>query len=490
MENRNYSILRTIIEKAKKENRKVNIYSHKYPDGDAIASSKTLENVLQSNGIYAKYIVKSQRVNNRYSRVLGETQSFQGRVNRNDISVILDTSTVGHAENRLFSYSSPENIFVIDHHKKEADTVCIEDELKLPTKNICRNSKSSSTCEILAEMLEQDRLLSKDHATKLLLGLWTDTSKFRYLKEDSLNSLNMLLKSGADFGKIKSCLEFKRPLNQEVGLAKALLHTKRIKVGKTYLNYYGLDNKTVKSLEEQYQIRYLDKKVFRLMNIENTSLAVAIVENIPNNFFCEFRSAKDLGNVDVFYIAASMGGGGHYNASGCTINNNNGINENSRDVLTKLTDSALPNLVGISNPKDTKYDIQLKQILDSMDRFNQNLTQENFERIEELIFLGAKYESDYEEKISFETFMIRNSILAQIPKEQLKNRRVNFKLTQEFLEKMKHEYGASAEDVLSEIQLFKELDVDYVSMMTPDGKSSSIDSKANIKQYKRENTQK
>jgi len=78
----------------------------------------------------------------------------------------------------------------------------------------------------------------------------------------------------------------------------------------------------------------------------------------------------------------------------------------------------------------------------------------------------------------------------QIPKEQLKNRRVNFKLTQEFLEKMKHEYGASAEDVLSEIQLFKELDVDYVSMMTPDGISSSIDSKANIKQYKRENTQK
>lgn len=46
------------------------------------------------------------------------------------------------------------------------------------------------------------------------------------------------------------------------------------------------------------------------------------------------------------------------------------------------------------------------------------------------------------------------------------------------------------DEVLAEIQLFKELDIDYVSIMTPDGKSSSIDSKGNIRKYQRENTQK
>jgi len=107
-----------------------------------------------------------------------------------------------------------------------------------------------------------------------------------------------------------------------------------------------------------------------------------------------------------------------------------------------------------------------------------------------LISLGARYESDYEEKISFETFMVRNSILTQIPKEQLRNRRIIFKLNRNFLDEMQKKYGASQEDVLAQIELFKELDIDYISIMTPDGKSSSIDSKGNIKKYQKESTQK
>lgn len=482
------NVLEIIIQKAKKENRMVNIYAHESPDGDAIASSKTLEKILQDNGINARYIVKSSRVNNRYSRIVGETQTFQGRVNRNDISVILDTSAIDHAENRLFSYSKPENTFVIDHHAKEGSS--IEEALKLPTKNVYRNEKATSTCEMIAEMLKDTGKLNKEYATKLLVGLWTDTAKFRYIGENSLNSLSMLLDSGADFESVKSCLETKRFLSSEVGIAKALLNTKRIKVGNTYLNYFGLDNESVQSIEKQYRSKYIQKKIFKLLDIENTSLAVAVVENIPNNFFCEFRSVRDLGNVDVFSVAKEMGGGGHYHASGCTVKSDKGIDKVSKDVLTKLTHNALPSLVRTNAPKDTIYDIELKQILNSMDRFDKNLTPENFDKIQELISSGARYESDYEEKVSFETFMVRNSILTQIPKEQLRNRRIIFKLNRNFLDEMQKKYGASQEDVLAQIELFKELDIDYISMMTPDGKSSSIDSKGNIKKYQKESTQK
>ena len=55
---------------------------------------------------------------------------------------------------------------------------------------------------------------------------------------------------------------------------------------------------------------------------------------------------------------------------------------------------------------------------------------------------------------------------------------------------MKSEYGFETNEVLNEIELFKELDIDYVSMMTPDGKSVSIDSKGNIKKSQRESSQK
>lgn len=272
-------------------------------------------------------------------------------------------------------------------------------------------------------------------------------------------------------------------------MARALLHTKKIKIGSTYLNYFGLDNETVKSIEEKYGTKFIQKKVFKLMDTEDTSLAVAITENMPNNFFCEFRSSEDLGNVDVFSVATSMGGGGHYNASGCTIKSEQGIEKISRDVLTTLTGQALPNLVGIKKPEDTEYDIELKQILDSMDRFNRNLNPENLKRIQELISLGARYQSVYDEKISFQNFMVRNSILTQIPDEQLKNRRISFKLSKRFLEDMQSKYNFSPEDVLSQIELFKEIDVDYVVIDTPTGKSASIDAKGNISFHQKEDIQ-
>ena len=490
MKNRSSNIIERIIEKAKSEHRAVNIYAHEYPDGDAIASSKTLEKILQDNGIKATYIVKNQRVNNRYKAVVDETTSFQGRVGRDDISIILDSSTMGHMENKLFTFSRPENIFVIDHHKKEERKTSIEDDLKLPKQNICRIPEASSTCEILAGQLKEAGLLNPEYATKLLVGLWTDTAKFRYIKKDSLDSLIMLLNSGADFEKVKTCLEAKRSLSQEVGMANVLLHTQKIKIGNTYLNYFGIDNENVRRIENKYGTKFIQKKVFKLMDTENTSLAVAIAENIPGNFFCEFRSSEDLGNVDVFSLATSMGGGGHYNASGCSINSDQGIDRTAREVLTALTNQALPSLVGLKVPENTECDIELKQILDSMDRFNKNLNPENFKRIQELISLGARYQSVYDEKISFENFMVRNSILTQIPDEQLKNRRISFKLSKRFLGDMKNKYDFSPEEVLSQIELFKELDIDYVSMMTPDGKSVSIDSKGNIKKSQRESSQK
>lgn len=490
MKNRSSNIIEKIIEKAKRDHRGVNIYAHEYPDGDAIASSKALEKVLQDNGIRARYIVKNPRVNDRYRAVVGETTAFQGRVAKDDISIILDSSTMGHMENKLFTFSRPENIFVIDHHKKETGKPSIEDDLNLPTSNICRIPEASSTCEILANHLKEAGLLNSEYATKLLVGLWTDTAKFRYIKQDSLEALTMLLESGADFEKVKACLEAKRNLSQEVGMANVLLHTQKIKIGNTYLNYFGLDNKAVRDIEKKYGTKFIQKKVFKLMDTENTSLAVAIAENVPGNFFCEFRSSEDLGNVDVFSVATSIGGGGHHNASGCTLKSDKGIDKVSREVLTTLTNHALPNLVRVKEPKDTELDINLRKILDSMDRFNKNLTPENFKRIQELISQGARYQSVYDEKISFETFMVRNSILTQIPDEKLRDKRISFKLSKSFLKDMQSKYGFSDEEVLSQIELFKEINVDYVSMMLPSGKSASIDSKGNVSYYQKEDSQK
>lgn len=483
------NILETIVEKAKREKRCVNIFAHKNPDGDAIASSKTLESFFTDNGIQARYIVTSPRVNNRFSNIVGPTETFKQRVSRADISVILDTSTFEHVENRLFTYSNRENIFVIDHHKPDPQNV-IEKRLNLPSQNVCRDQTVSSTCEILTERLNEIGALNKKYATGLVIGLWTDTSKFRRFNDRTFENLTTLLDAGADYETVKKCIDAKRYLKTEVGVAKALLHTKRIKIGDTYLNYLGLDNSMRTETEQKYGVRDIQKRIFRLMEVENTALAVAVVENMPNNFLCEFRSSGSIGNVDVFSVATSLGGGGHYNASGCIVTSNKGIDSVSRDLLTRVTNQGLPSLVGL-NPEDdekTDIDVELARILDKMDRFNKDLTPENFRRIQELVASGANYQREYENKIPFERFMIRNELLAQIPEEQLEQWRINFKLKNSFLQDMQNKYGASEEDVLREIEMFKDLKVEFVSIATPTGKVASIDENGNIRKTTLEET--
>lgn len=53
-------MIEEIIEKAKKENKKVYIFAHKNPDGDAIGSSRALAEHLKLQGIEAKYVVTNE----------------------------------------------------------------------------------------------------------------------------------------------------------------------------------------------------------------------------------------------------------------------------------------------------------------------------------------------------------------------------------------------------------------------------------------------
>ena len=61
-----------IIEKAKKENKKVYVFAHRFPDGDAICSSQAVVQFLKDNGIEAKYVVSD--IINKFSKVVGDIE--------------------------------------------------------------------------------------------------------------------------------------------------------------------------------------------------------------------------------------------------------------------------------------------------------------------------------------------------------------------------------------------------------------------------------
>ena len=151
-------MIEEIIEKARRENKKVYVYAHKFPDGDAISSSRAVVEYLKRQGIDAQYVVTNEV--RAFNRIVGNIPVTTS-VEKDGISVILDTSTVSYAENTLFKNSSPENTYVIDHHGKINGAVCIEDELALPDKNVLRNSNASSVCEILLNEFEKEKFGTK-----------------------------------------------------------------------------------------------------------------------------------------------------------------------------------------------------------------------------------------------------------------------------------------------------------------------------------------
>lgn len=311
-------MLKEILDKAKREKLPIRIYAHRYPDGDAVSSSKTLERFFTENGINAEYVV-SGRPNNSWISILGPTNTSTGKSPKNSISIILDTSTLANAENKNFLNSKPENTYIIDHHGKVENCPCIEEEIGVPSQNVIRKPNYSSTCEILAEELHSIHKLNPDLSTMLLVGMCTDTATFKFLKENTLENLKTLLKSGAQYKRVQNTLQRKSRLKQEVGLAKAFLDTKRIKVGNTYINFLGLSSDRVSELESKYHLKSIQKKIFKMTDIENSSINVVIAENSKDSYDCEFRSMSYFGNIDVLSIAAQLGGGGHHNASGCAI---------------------------------------------------------------------------------------------------------------------------------------------------------------------------
>lgn len=476
-------MIKEILEKATKEKRPIKIYAHQRPDGDAVASSKTLERFFKENGINAEYVVVG-RPNNLYSRIVGFTNSSKSRIPQNAISIILDSSTKSYVENSGFLSSKPEDTYVIDHHEKPIDIPSIEEELKLPKENVLRNSDYSSTCEILGAELYSMRKLNPDLSTMLLVGMCTDTATFRHLKPNTLDNLKMLLRTGGKLGYVQSVLQQRRNLRSEVGLAKAFLGTSRIKVGDTYINYLGLEADTIKELENKYRVRDIQKKIFKLGNIEDTSINVVVAENNPNTFDCEFRSIAFCGDIDVFSIATQNGGGGHHNASGCSIKSNNGLQSVSRKLLEDITSSSLEQLHDFKPQPVTPDDKKLSDFLSSIDYFKRNPKVADIAKLQELLDGDVNYARTYENLIPFKKFMLRNEVLAHIPEEQLDSKNISLDFNKAFLGQMQEKYGASIEDLLDATDVFKELAVDSTTISVEDGEKIVLDKFGNKKEHK------
>ena len=286
-----------LIEKS----RYILIITHVNPDPDSIGSALALSNLFHENKIKHKvFNISSDLPQNldfipRFEKITDQLPAFF------DLAICVDCGTY----KRLgFELDSSIPLINFDHHKSNNNfgTVNIVDSMK------------SSTAELVFEFFKHNGLyITKDSATALYVGIYDDTLAFSLGRCDELTfeKINFLVECGASPSEIANNLLRRDSLAKYRIIPKVLDSLELYKEGEIA---------SIIAKEEWFKQtgahnRDCEDALDMVMSI--AVVKVAIFVRVVNGV--SRVSLRSKGQIDVSKIAGVFGGGGHFNASGCTI---------------------------------------------------------------------------------------------------------------------------------------------------------------------------
>ena len=280
--------------------KKLVIVSHVSPDGDTLGSSLALMHALCMLG---KEVIMNvdDDISTVYSFLPGiaEYRRFAPEESVDaDLLVIVDASSADRAGNALDVVKSPA-VLNIDHHKTNTR---FADYLYL-------DSDAAATAEIIYSLLlEMEIKLTRDIATCIYEGIYTDTGSFKYSNTTSrtLKTAAALLNYGVNPSLISDNMELKSRSQVEM-LRKVLETLTFLKDGK--IAYIEIP------LELYDHNVETDTFISYPRYVEGVEIALLFKQVEANLTRVSFRSKE----IDVAKVALSFGGGGHKKASGCSI---------------------------------------------------------------------------------------------------------------------------------------------------------------------------
>ena len=289
------------------EAKKIAIFTHISPDCDAFGSMFALYEGLKQLGKKCSMFVDGQL--NKF-----EAEIFDvSKVNKSDfVANKFDTLiAVDCADSkRLGKYGDDfiafENTYKIDHHKNRDSYA----------KNMYIEHDSTSCCEIIYELLNKLNVsFDKKMATYIYAGIATDSNSFVNTNTTarSYKIAEKMFEKGADTIKInKQC--FRTVSKESISLMK-LFYNKMKFVGNTFA-YVVLNHKDFKKTKTSH----LETANFAnlICSIEGVKVGCCVTER-DGIFALSFRSAPGV-NVDE--LAHILGGGGHPEAAGARIKEN------------------------------------------------------------------------------------------------------------------------------------------------------------------------
>lgn len=293
----------TEIYKILSENNEIALGCHVNPDGDAIGSTLGFALCLSLMG--KKPIVLIEDYSEKYSFIKGSEFIFKGNYDElnPELFISLDCGSADRLGNAEAVFKRAKETIAVDHHVSNT---------KFANYNIVYPD-SSSTCEVVYEIIKNFCVVNKNIAEALYTGIITDTSGFKH-KSTSPRTLEVaaqLIRFDIDFSEIQTRVLYSHSKEETAVFLKAVERYKtEDKICYSYLSKEEILN------ECKADYKDLDGIVEYLLNFEGVEVSVFVYEKPDGTKKISMRSKK----ADVSKIAIKYNGGGHKLAAGATMN--------------------------------------------------------------------------------------------------------------------------------------------------------------------------
>jgi phosphoesterase RecJ-like protein len=286
------------INKAKK----IGIFTHESPDGDALGSSLALYMGLCQLNKEVDVITDKYSDSFSFLTSLDKIQK-KGRDNY-DLCISLDCANKERLYDIKGSFDKAKTTVTIDHHASNtfyANYNYVED-------------KSPAACKTLVKVLKRLSInITKEIGEALMAGIITDTGGFRYetVDDETFEFAAQMLDVGVNISDIY-LKTFDIQTKAQFKLTSiATSRLKFISYGRIAITYITLEDikKTNAKAGDHEGIVNVGR------NVEGVEVSIFLRED-KDGYKVSFRSNND---VDVSEIAQTFDGGGHTKAAGCLV---------------------------------------------------------------------------------------------------------------------------------------------------------------------------
>lgn len=290
------------------------VMGHSNPDFDAIGAcigmTTLLRNMFKDIDIKIVADVNSENFKACTSRLMmlaDYKDTFIDRVsaleynNTETLLIIVDANNMAILESPELAKNSFKKV-IIDHHIKKAE---FDDEPEFAY----IDPSASSTCELIAEMLEEvlpPEISFKEEANIMMSGIMLDTKNFtRTVGMRTFAAALYLKNSGADTEYARTFFEeaFEDYLSESQFGSAAKIYRDNIAI--TSAVGTGSSNERVLAA----------KAADKLLSVRDVSAAFALIL-IGDTVFL---SARSDGSINVQLITERVGGGGHFDSAGAAF---------------------------------------------------------------------------------------------------------------------------------------------------------------------------